>query len=271
MKINRNCALDHELGHALECEDGVHQGLLNLAYNRWTEANEARGKHIPMADWFGSLSEIEQAAVALGKLNQQVCNGGFNQWFDNGYAQVMADTCLKALAAMPQTGTVQEVTALLTLYHRVVEGAEQEFASLENECDSNEDGECTGCGACEVTSAADLAFRDLAEDDLNDRYYAVDEKFLAECEEFFGHAVSRMLAGASVVVQAHPLSVYPPGKPLVKLVGTDGNAFAVMGACRKAARKAGWSNDQIQVVLDEMQSGDYNHLLATAGKYFEVS
>jgi len=57
----------------------------------------------------------------------------------------------------------------------------------------------------------------------------------------------------------------------VRLVGMDGNAFAVLGACKEAARKAGWSDDQIRLVQEEMMNGDYNHLLATACKYFEVS
>ena len=224
-----------------------------------------------MADWSGSLSEIEQAAVALGKLNPAVCNGGSTSGSTTATVRVMAETCLKALAAMPQTQTVQAVTALLGQYHRIVEEETAGFEVPDRDCDSNEDGECTGCGACEVTSADDLIFKGLAKDDLNDGYYKVDRKFLAECEEFYGHAVARMLAGYPAVVLAHPLSVYPPGNPRVKLVGKDGNAFAVMGACRVAARNAGWSEEKIKGVLDEMQAGDYKHLLATACKYFEVS
>ena len=52
-------------------------------------------------------------------------------------------------------------------------------------------------------------------------------------------------------------------KVKLKLVGTDGNAFAVMGNFKQAARKQGWTNDEVRVVLDEAMSGDYNHLLAT--------
>lgn len=33
-------------------------------------------------------------------------------------------------------------------------------------------------------------------------------------------------------------------KPEVELVEQDGNAFAVIGACKKAARKAGWSHEK---------------------------
>ena len=58
--------------------------------------------------------------------------------------------------------------------------------------------------------------------------------------------------------------------PIVKLTGTDGNAFAIMGACRKAARKAGWSAEQVKLVMDDMMAGDYDHLLQTAMKNFDV-
>lgn len=59
-------------------------------------------------------------------------------------------------------------------------------------------------------------------------------------------------------------------KPRVKLVGRDGNAFMILGACRRAARAAGWSDKRIEAVSTEMKAGDFDHLLRTAMKYFEV-
>lgn len=59
-------------------------------------------------------------------------------------------------------------------------------------------------------------------------------------------------------------------KPVVKLVGIDGNAFVIMGACKRAARKAGWPNERWSKVQDEMMSGDYDHLLQVALREFEV-
>jgi len=49
----------------------------------------------------------------------------------------------------------------------------------------------------------------------------------------------------------------------LRLVGLDGNAFAVMGAFRRQALKEGWSQDEVKAVLDEAMSGNYDHLLAT--------
>jgi hypothetical protein len=33
-------------------------------------------------------------------------------------------------------------------------------------------------------------------------------------------------------------------KPTVKLVGENGNAFAILGACKTAAKKAGWPKEK---------------------------
>ena len=62
----------------------------------------------------------------------------------------------------------------------------------------------------------------------------------------------------------------PAELPIVKLSGRDGNAFAIMGACQKAARKAGWSAEKIKLVMSNMMAGDYDHLLQTAMKHFDV-
>jgi len=41
----------------------------------------------------------------------------------------------------------------------------------------------------------------------------------------------------------------------------DGNAFMLMGFFSKEARRAKWSDKQIKKVLDDCQSGDYDHLV----------
>jgi hypothetical protein len=49
----------------------------------------------------------------------------------------------------------------------------------------------------------------------------------------------------------------------VKLVGEDGNAFAILGRVQKAMRRAGVEKSDIDAYLKEATSGDYNHLLVT--------
>ena len=52
-------------------------------------------------------------------------------------------------------------------------------------------------------------------------------------------------------------------KVKLQLEGLDGNAFSLMGAFKHQARKEGWSSSEIDAVLAEAQSGDYDHLLCT--------
>ena len=55
----------------------------------------------------------------------------------------------------------------------------------------------------------------------------------------------------------------------VKLVGEDGNAFAILGRCYQALVRAR-RRDLWEEFRKEATSGDYNHLLATVCDYFEV-
>jgi hypothetical protein len=59
-------------------------------------------------------------------------------------------------------------------------------------------------------------------------------------------------------------------RPTVRLLGEDGNAFVIMGACRRALKRAGASAAHVEKFTQEAQSGDYDHLLRTAMKYCEV-
>tara|TARA_B100001123_G_scaffold235179_3_gene263779 strand:- start:754 stop:963 length:210 start_codon:yes stop_codon:yes gene_type:complete len=50
-------------------------------------------------------------------------------------------------------------------------------------------------------------------------------------------------------------------RPTVRLVGEDGNAFAIMGRVTKALRRAGFDNEVVKAYQKEATSGDYDNLL----------
>lgn len=56
----------------------------------------------------------------------------------------------------------------------------------------------------------------------------------------------------------------------VKLVGEDGNAFAIIGRVRQAMRRAGVSKDDIDSYTTESTSGDYSKLLNTVYDWVAV-
>ena len=60
---------------------------------------------------------------------------------------------------------------------------------------------------------------------------------------------------------------------VVKLVGEDGNAFAILGRCRQACRefldKTEWERVYNEF-KGEATSGNYDHLLQTVMKFFSA-
>jgi hypothetical protein len=57
-------------------------------------------------------------------------------------------------------------------------------------------------------------------------------------------------------------------KPKCKLVGEDGNAFAILGRVSKALKRAG-QGDKVDEFRKKAMSGDYTHLLATCMEYVD--
>ena len=55
----------------------------------------------------------------------------------------------------------------------------------------------------------------------------------------------------------------------VKLVCSDGNAFAVMGTVSRALKHGGHS-ELVEPFMKEAMSGDYDHLLQTVIEYVEI-
>lgn len=56
----------------------------------------------------------------------------------------------------------------------------------------------------------------------------------------------------------------------VKLIGTDGNAFAILGRVKDALKQGGQDKEFIDAFLKEATSGDYDHLLCTCMEVVDV-
>lgn len=59
---------------------------------------------------------------------------------------------------------------------------------------------------------------------------------------------------------------YP--KPVLRLIGTDGNAFAIMGKALRVLKPI--SQDLADEYLVKAKSGDYDNLLAVTMEYCDV-
>ena len=56
-------------------------------------------------------------------------------------------------------------------------------------------------------------------------------------------------------------------KPVLKIIGTNGNAFAILGKAQRVAKQNGMDWDKIRT---EATSGNYDNLLGVMMKYFDV-
>jgi hypothetical protein len=68
-----------------------------------------------------------------------------------------------------------------------------------------------------------------------------------------------------------PIEEKPEKKIEIDLTGPDGNAFVLLGTARKIARqfdRAGANDIDIDDIIRDMRSGDYEHLLEVFEKHF---
>ena len=58
------------------------------------------------------------------------------------------------------------------------------------------------------------------------------------------------------------------GKIVVDLTGPEGNAFALMALAKDIGRKIGYSREEINEMISDMMSSDYDHLVQVLDDHF---
>jgi hypothetical protein len=76
------------------------------------------------------------------------------------------------------------------------------------------------------------------------------------------------MGGKPMIRRQTPMATpkYPHIK--VRLSGQDGNAFTMLGACRRAAERAGLPPEEVKAFTEEATARDHDHLLQTAMRWF---
>lgn len=60
------------------------------------------------------------------------------------------------------------------------------------------------------------------------------------------------------------------GKPAVRLTGTDGNVFALLGKCSRALRGAGLDSEAEEMATRVMAAGSYDEALQVMMQYVDA-
>jgi len=207
-----NSAL-HQKISATDNSDGVHQAILNVAFADWQAENDWSLEDM-VSNAGTKYGKLARFAVQVGKYNQQVTNGGHEQYYDNGYAsngggcfsghegfalheQMIRDFEKFEIASKTTDG--EEVLAIMKEMLHVGPGDCPDCEGAggwdeETEIDiEDEDGEITteygsdweDCWSCGGTGTDDRDCSIGYTDHLDTRYYKVYDRFMEELEALF--------------------------------------------------------------------------------------
>ena len=59
-------------------------------------------------------------------------------------------------------------------------------------------------------------------------------------------------------------------KPVVKLIGEDGNCYFILGKIIRTLRRNGYSQEEIEKYKKEATSGNYENLLYVTSQYVTI-
>lgn len=138
-----------------------HQKLMDQAYARWQAQQGGWSKE----QFWAQLSAAERFAVFTGNMTYQVQNGGWMQWYDNGYGT--DETVSEILVYCQQMGTPAALAVRKIL---------QDVCLIQK-------GMALGDEAGEDDEEDYRAYSN-ALDPLCDAFYQVDAQFLVECEQY---------------------------------------------------------------------------------------
>ena len=63
----------------------------------------------------------------------------------------------------------------------------------------------------------------------------------------------------------------PTIKPTVKLIDTNGDAFAIIGRVKNALHQAGADKEYVNQYMNQAMAGDYDNLLCVTMDYVHVT
>lgn len=146
-----------------------------------------------------------------------------------------------------------------------------------NDDENCECSECDGrgswedeytCCECHGDGVNHDSFTVCDGDILDDEYYAIEDDVLKVFNSVVGNWLTsdtdcELNEFQNAVIDVKNSSV----KAKLKLVGTDGNAFAIMGKVVSALKDQKVSKEKVEQYLQDAKSGDYNNLLAVSLKY----
>lgn len=168
---NKNIHPDFRIKTQSWANPEYHQELMDKAYDFWNQP----GNEMDWSQLQDAVSDVEKAALVIGKMNQQVENGGWTQWIDNGYFGDI-DTIQSYVSQIPGPAS-KKVYEILSR----VEKEGNTYKEMEAISKGISDGMGYNYGYEEGTEAQEY-MDNVYEyfDEMDDAYYAINDEFLQE-------------------------------------------------------------------------------------------
>ena len=153
-------------------KDGdTHQAIMDIAYKEWQKHENQEYHHmLTWAAW--NMGEWAKLAIMLGKYNQQVCNGGHRQYYDNGYASGSGGFFTEKDSSMKTHGEMLTLMELANFDNPIWKIVYKIAKQMERYLDSDEEE---------------------SEDDLDSQYYKINEEWMIYLNEYFTKIIKDML------------------------------------------------------------------------------
>ena len=113
-----------------------------------------------------------------------------------------------------------------------------------------------------ASGQAEMAYMGLTLARLGEADHTLPDDPFAAAETFL-----RVLRDRGLTTEVEDDLLAPITNVKVRLGGEDGNAWAILGRCQAALRKAGYPQAFIDTFVTEATAGNYDALLATVMRY----
>jgi hypothetical protein len=138
-----NSLLKKSAGIGKQAEDNMYEDMINRVvdqvYDDYRNDKEdlslVQGEHVDIrGNFLDHIPKYKAFLTAMSQMYSQVCNGGFEQWLDNGYGQRGGPMIQDFLINIPDAGPVlQEIDRILEQVERITHGEWKSMAERESQ------------------------------------------------------------------------------------------------------------------------------------------
>ena len=264
-----------------EIKDEI-QTRMDIFYNEFQKEENKGKSYTDITNYFKSINRYDIViATMLGNMNFQIGNGGIEQWYDNGYTEYSFEDIYnfvkKSYAILPEAKKLRlwlkEVFKLLEdQIEYELDNMDENIGDYEYERYDHENSPMEQRG----TELSSEYYNDIVED-INDPNNILDT-MMRHYDEIIKITDEQVKNSEDILDKEDEKSLLKPSETgikfpqiKVKLVGTDGNIFALMAKVSNVLKQNRVNNDSVnEFSKDIINSSNYDEALSKITNWVNV-